>query len=431
MAQSGSQIYRALRKTKATKTSVDHSNQGYPRRNEGVPGNLQLRQTPDGLELVCQGSCGQWYSTTLHRLKDKTRVAKELVVKGPVNSLDSIRVRDTEVISKTKEFLGNMTADKVSDFDTEVSNNASVTANTAKVSATLANVNALAITELGTIATGTWQGTDVGVSHGGTGASTSSTARTNLGLAIGSDIQAHHADLDSLSPMQAGAAAALAVLTSTEIGKIDGLTATTAELNIMDGVTATTAELNFVDIASEGVIEARKAVILNSSSKVNQWNVDSLRLDGNTISSQNINGNIILTPIGTGKVQVTASNLYLQGRSSITFSDRQTAPSLTNAEVGIWNDGVSGILNLRHNSNARTMQFWVDKQVIVFNDADYADGVNTFSESDLAVGEGALWFDGGTLRAAYRVSSTEVEQSNFNLNSAGNNWSNSSDHDTS
>ena len=213
MAQSGSQIYRALRKTKATKTSVDHSNQGYPRRNEGVPGNLQLRQTPDGLELVCQGSCGQWYSTTLHRLKDKTRVAKELVVKGPVNSLDSIRVRDTEVISKTKEFLGNMTADKVSDFDTEVSNNASVTANTAKVSATLANVNALAITELGTIATGTWQGTDVGVSHGGTGASTSSTARTNLGLAIGSDIQAHHADLDSLSPMQAGAAAALAVLT--------------------------------------------------------------------------------------------------------------------------------------------------------------------------------------------------------------------------
>lgn len=36
------------------------------------------------------------------------------------------------------------------------------------------------ITTLGTIATGTWEATDVGVAHGGTGASTASSARTNL-----------------------------------------------------------------------------------------------------------------------------------------------------------------------------------------------------------------------------------------------------------
>ena len=38
------------------------------------------------------------------------------------------------------------------------------------------------LTTLGTVATGTWEATDVAVAHGGTGASTASEARTNLGI---------------------------------------------------------------------------------------------------------------------------------------------------------------------------------------------------------------------------------------------------------
>jgi hypothetical protein len=68
-----------------------------------------------------------------------------------------------------------------------------------------------------------------------------STARTTLGVAIGTDVQAYDADLDTLSGMQAGAATALAALTSTEVEILDGATVTTTELNILDGGTSATA----------------------------------------------------------------------------------------------------------------------------------------------------------------------------------------------
>jgi len=57
------------------------------------------------------------------------------------------------------------------------------------------------ITGIGTISTGTWNATDIAVAHGGTGASTESAARTNLGLAIGSDVQAHDAQLDAIAAL--------------------------------------------------------------------------------------------------------------------------------------------------------------------------------------------------------------------------------------
>ena len=45
-------------------------------------------------------------------------------------------------------------------------------------------------------------------------------------------------------------------------------------------------------------------VILDSSRKVDQWNVDNLRLDGNTVSSTNTDGDIVLDPNGTGEINI-------------------------------------------------------------------------------------------------------------------------------
>ena len=59
------------------------------------------------------------------------------------------------------------------------------------------------------------------VGDGGTGATSASAARTALGLAIGTNVQAYDADLDNLSGCQSGASAALAALTSTEVAILD------------------------------------------------------------------------------------------------------------------------------------------------------------------------------------------------------------------
>jgi hypothetical protein len=55
------------------------------------------------------------------------------------------------------------------------------------------------LTSVGTIATGVWNGTDIAIADGGTGASTAGNARTNLGLAIGSDVQAYNSTLAAVA----------------------------------------------------------------------------------------------------------------------------------------------------------------------------------------------------------------------------------------
>lgn len=60
-------------------------------------------------------------------------------------------------------------------------------------------VTGSSLTSVGTIGTGVWQGTAVAVTYGGTGATDAGTARTNLGLAIGTDVQAYDPTLAALA----------------------------------------------------------------------------------------------------------------------------------------------------------------------------------------------------------------------------------------
>ena len=55
--------------------------------------------------------------------------------------------------------------------------------------------------------------------------------------------------------------------------------------------------------------------ILDQDRKVNQWNVDNLTLDGNTLSSSNNDGDVILDPNGTGEILVPDDTYLTFGTS--------------------------------------------------------------------------------------------------------------------
>ena len=107
--------------------------------------------------------------------------------------------------------------------------------------------------------------------------------------------QALDADLTALSSCQSGAAAALALLTSTEVAIIDGATVTTAELNILDGVTATTAEINLIDgdtSATSTTLAAADRFICNDAGTMKQVALSDLVtfLEDESASSFDIDG---------------------------------------------------------------------------------------------------------------------------------------------
>jgi len=94
-----------------------------------------------------------------------------------------------------------------------------------------------------------------------------------------------------------------------------------------------------------GTLTASSAIVLDASSKINNLNVGNLTLTGstNTISSTDTNGNIVLTPNGTGKTVL--NNPYINGTTdtlaefiydtvggAITGTASQI--SVTNSDVG-------------------------------------------------------------------------------------------------
>ena len=76
-------------------------------------------------------------------------------------------------------------------------------------------------------------------------------------------------------------------------------------------------------------------VVLDNDRKVDQFNVDNLRLDGNTLSSTDTNGNIILDPDGSGRVVIEGTAIDINKPLFLN------APATFNYGVAINNIGIS------------------------------------------------------------------------------------------
>ena len=98
--------------------------------------------------------------------------------------------------------------------------------------------------------------------------------------------------------------------------------------------------------------------ILDSNRKVDEWNVDNLTLDGNTLSSSDTNGDIILNPNGGGDIVIPDNTL-------LGFGGGANGTALPDAAISYDESGTDELTfdgaNVRFKSNKVT----VDGQLVV------------------------------------------------------------------
>jgi len=228
------------------------------------------------------------------------------------------------------------------------------------------------------------------VSDGGTGATSASAARTALGLAIGSDIQAYSAKLLELATMAQTTANKLADLTNTEVAILDGATVSTDELNILDGVTATSTELNYVDGVTSAIqtqLDAKQALdaeltelatmgSTTASALADLTQAEVQILDGATVSTDELN-------ILDG-VTATASELNILDGVTATASELNILDGVTASSAEINKlDGLTastGELNTLNGCLASTTELNIlDGATVTTSELNILDGVTATS----------------------------------------------------
>lgn len=216
--------------------------------------------------------------------------------------------------------------------------------------------------------------TDVAIADGGTGASDNSTARSNLGLEIGVDIQAYDADLADLSD---------GTLSAEKVEYLDNVRSDVQEqidaigdgpVNSLEdlGVTADSTELNYVDgVTSNIQVQLDAKQDLNSNlttlAGLEQNNDHFIVSDGTNWTIES--GNSARESLGLGSIATQeADNVTITGGSVTGITD------ITIADGGT---GASDITTARENLG---LQIGVDVQGYDADLTDLSDGTLTASK---------------------------------------------------
>ena len=164
--------------------------------------------------------------------------------------------------------------------------------------------------------------------------------------------------------------------------------------------------------ASNGFI-----AILDSDRKVDQWNVDNLRLDANVLSSTNTDGDIFFVPNGAGEI-VVGDNIFLtfgdSKDSKITYDESGDDRINVTGADWVYENGVAIVMNdvtdsATKDTGALTVEggVGIEKSVNIGGNINVA-GVSTFvgvvtTTGDLFVGgdlhvKDDIFFDEATMR---------------------------------
>ncbi len=96
----------------------------------------------------------------------------------------------------------------------------------------------------------------------------------------------------------------------------------------------------FTDLLDHGhgTLTANSAVLVDSAKKINEFYVDNIGLDANTISSTNTDGDIVLDPNGTGEIQIPDDTYLTFGTSKDTkIRYDETTDDRLEVEGADWN----------------------------------------------------------------------------------------------
>jgi len=201
-----------------------------------------------------------------------------------------------------------------------------------------------AVNSIGVVTLGTWRATAIEVAYGGTGATTASAARTNLGLAIGTDVAAasHTHTASAISDSTAAGRALLAGVDAaaqrTSLGLGSLATQSSVAYSSLTGTPSTFTPAAHThaagDITSGTLAAARLPIVLEQTQAVgNSGTSTTLALTTGSVQTVTLNGNCTLTmPTATAGASITLI-LTQSGTFTATFTGvlwaGGTAPTIT------------------------------------------------------------------------------------------------------
>jgi hypothetical protein len=130
---------------------------------------------------------------------------------------------------------------------------------------------------------------------------------------------------------------------------------------------------------SRGTLTANSAILVDGNSKIDNLKVDNLDLNGNTISSTDTNGNINITPAGTGKLVLT--NPYIGDTSTtlLEYIQDVTGGQLVSStgSIDINYDDAAGNTNLGLN-----VEYAQDLVAAMFTGATHSGIATTYDDTN-------------------------------------------------